>query len=143
MIMFCIITALFAVIIALIRFYIRRTVYYDNKTSRLDGKTIIVTGSSSGIGKATVHELANLGARAILACRDLGKAETVAGEIRGKTGNEKVVAMSLDLSSMKSVANFVQLFAERFHRVDILVNNAAYMGLRRTTEEGHDYAFQV
>lgn len=47
--------------------------------NKLMGKTVIITGASSGIGKATAIDLAGRGARVILACRDVKKAAIVRG----------------------------------------------------------------
>ena len=48
--------------------------------NRLDGKTIIVTGGSAGIGKETALDLAGRGARVILACRNVQKANIIKGK---------------------------------------------------------------
>ena len=49
--------------------------------NKLHGKTVIVTGASAGIGKETALELARRGARVILACRNIKKADSVKGKI--------------------------------------------------------------
>lgn len=50
-------------------------------TNKLAGKTVIITGANAGIGKETTLDLAGRGARVIMACRDLKKAEKVRGTI--------------------------------------------------------------
>lgn len=47
----------------------------------MDGKTVIVTGCTSGIGKETATELANRGARVIMACRNVEAAEKIKGNL--------------------------------------------------------------
>ena len=81
-------------------------------------------GSNSGIGRETALDLARRGARVILACRSLQKAEDVAKEIRAHTGNLEVVVRQLDLGSLRSVREFSSKFIESEERLDILINNA-------------------
>ncbi|XP_056423446.1 retinol dehydrogenase 13 isoform X2 [Hyla sarda] len=75
---------------------------------KIEGKTVIVTGANTGIGKETALELARRGGRIIMACRDMGKCENAAREIRGTTLNHKVFAKHLDLASMKSIKEFAK-----------------------------------
>lgn len=109
---------------------------------RLNGKTAIVTGSNTGIGKATALELAKRGARVILACRNKDKAEAAAYDIRRESGNNQVVFMQLDLTSFKSVRSFAETFLKSEPRLDILINNAGVMGPGRT-EDGFGMVFGV
>ncbi|XP_008277074.1 dehydrogenase/reductase SDR family member 13 [Stegastes partitus] len=109
---------------------------------KLTGKTVVVTGSNTGIGKATALDLAKRGARVILACRNKERAEAAAFDIRRETGNSQVVFMQLDLASLKSVRSFAKTFLKTEPRLDILINNAGMMGPGRT-EEGFGMAFGV
>eukprot|EP00064_Thunnus_orientalis_P006324 superscaffoldBa00000654_g6340 len=110
-----------------------------SSTMKLAGKTAIVTGSNTGIGKATALDLAKRGARVILACRNKEKAEAAAFDIRRESGNTQVVFMQLDLASFKSVRSFAETFLKTEPRLDILINNA---GAGRT-EDGFGVAFGV
>ncbi|KAK5921513.1 hypothetical protein CgunFtcFv8_018871 [Champsocephalus gunnari] len=96
-------------------------------STRLDGKTVLITGANTGIGKETSRELAARGARVVMACRDLTRAETAAEEIRQTTGNGNVVIRHLDLSSLYSVRQFSKEFLQTEDRLDILINNAGVM----------------
>lgn len=92
---------------------------------RLDGKTVVITGANTGIGKETALDLARRGARVILACRDVDKAERrAASEIRGVSGNGNVSVERLDLASLKSVREFAERINANESRLDILINNA-------------------
>ena len=75
---------------------------------KLDGKTVIVTGSNTGIGKETAKDLANRGARVIMACRNLQKANIAAEDIRKTTKNGTIRVMKLDLASFASVREFAK-----------------------------------
>ena len=104
------------------RCYLSAPIY--KSTKRLDGKTVIVTGANTGIGKDTALDLAKRGARVILACRDLPKANKAADEIRRKSGNGNVVVELVDLASLQSVKQFAERILANEARIDILVNNA-------------------
>jgi len=65
--------------LASLKVYLVLTSGVCTSTNKLVGKTVIITGASSGIGKATAFDLASRGARIILACRDVKKAVTVRG----------------------------------------------------------------
>uniref|UniRef100_A0A668UM70 Uncharacterized protein n=1 Tax=Oreochromis aureus TaxID=47969 RepID=A0A668UM70_OREAU len=94
---------------------------------RLDGKTIVITGANTGIGKETSRDLARRGARVVMACRDLTRAERAAEEIRRSTGNGNVVIRHLDLASTYSIRQFAKDFQDSEERLDILINNAGVM----------------
>jgi citronellol/citronellal dehydrogenase len=86
------------------------------------GQTIIVTGGGSGIGRATAHELASLGAHVVIAGRDPDKLETVRQEIDQSGG--RVTAVVCNIREETQVQNlFAQVLAER-GAVHGLVNNA-------------------
>ena len=51
-------------------------------TRRLEGKTAVITGANTGIGRGTAADLARRGAKVIILCRDLAKAESAAVQIR-------------------------------------------------------------
>ncbi|KAF3692491.1 Retinol dehydrogenase 13 [Channa argus] len=106
---------------------------------RLDDKTVLITGANSGIGKETSRELACRGARVVMACRDLTRAEQAAEEIRRSTGNGNVVTRHLDLASIYSVRQFAKDFLDSEDRLDILINNAGVMMCPKwLTEDGFE-----
>ncbi|KAI2656261.1 Dehydrogenase/reductase SDR family member 13 [Labeo rohita] len=66
--------------------------------TKLHGKTVIVTGSNTGIGRATAVDLARRGARVILACRNQVCGETAVALVQRESGSKNVVFMQLDLA---------------------------------------------
>jgi NAD(P)-dependent dehydrogenase (short-subunit alcohol dehydrogenase family) len=103
----------------------------------LSGKTCLVTGANAGIGKAVARELARLGARVVMACRNAEKAEAARREIEGATGNHDLEVMTVDLSSRRSIDPFVESFAKRHPALHVLVNNAGvWLEKRQESADG-------
>ena len=102
---------------------------------RVADKVVVVTGASSGIGKATAIKLAEAGAVVIMAARKPTKLEKAKQEIEEKGG--KVYAYSVDIASMEDCDRFAQQVLADFGRVDILVNNAG-RSIRRSINLSYD-----
>ncbi|XP_076143525.1 retinol dehydrogenase 12-like [Alosa pseudoharengus] len=112
--------------------------------ARLDGKTVLITGANTGIGKETAVDLASRGARVILACRDMGRANRAADEIRKRSGNGNVVVKQLNLASLQSVRALAADVKASEERLDILINNAGIMMCPQwKTEDGFEMQFGV
>ncbi|KAM4592830.1 retinol dehydrogenase 13 [Odontesthes bonariensis] len=110
----------------------------------LEGKTVLITGANTGIGKETALDMAQRGARVILACRDMNRARIAADEIRQKSGNGNVVVKKLDLASLQSVRDLAREVQEKEERLDILINNAGIMMCPKwETEDGFEMQFGV
>lgn len=90
--------------------------------SEFTGRTVVVTGASSGIGRAICLELASERPRLVLAARDAARLEEVAGLCRAK-GAEAVVVPT-DVSSEAACRNLIERAVERFGGIDVLVANA-------------------
>jgi retinol dehydrogenase-12 len=93
------------------------------KKTNLSKKVIIVTGSSDGIGKVTAENLLKQGATVIFACRNENKTRNLISTF-DKKYQENAIYMHLDLSSFKSVKEFIEEFYKKFDKLNILVNNA-------------------
>jgi 3-hydroxy acid dehydrogenase/malonic semialdehyde reductase len=95
---------------------------------RLEGKTIVVTGASSGIGKATALEFARTSPKnlkLILTARRTDKLEELAQEIKKEVGDGvKVHPVKLDISKPDQVRSFVSNLPKEYQEIDVLVNNA-------------------
>ncbi|MGK7924847.1 MAG: SDR family NAD(P)-dependent oxidoreductase [Spirulina sp.] len=101
-------------------------------------KVCIVTGGNSGVGLAIAMGLAQMNARVFVACRSPHKAAKAVDYIRQTTGNSNIEFLPLDLSSLDSVRQFVELFQQRNLPLDILVNNAGIFNKRGVTREGFE-----
>jgi 3-oxoacyl-[acyl-carrier protein] reductase len=90
---------------------------------RLEGRIAVVTGASTGIGRATALALAAAGAAVVVNYRrSAALAEKVAGEIT--RGGRRARSVQADVSRTTDVARLVQTAREAFGRIDIWVNNA-------------------
>lgn len=102
----------------------------------LTGRTALVTGATSGIGRATAVALARRGARLIVPARSLSKAHAVVATLPATSDGGDHLVRELDLADLSSVA----AFAEATHEtIDLLVNNAGVSSptLQRTAD-GHE-----
>ncbi|GLS46618.1 SDR family oxidoreductase [Methylobacterium brachythecii] len=87
-------------------------------------KTILITGASSGIGEATVRELAKEGARLFIGARRADRLKALAEEL-----GDHVAWSELDVTRADAFEAFADAAAARFGRIDALVNNAGVMPL--------------
>ncbi|XP_033757001.1 retinol dehydrogenase 12-like [Pecten maximus] len=111
---------------------------------RLDGKTVIITGCNTGIGLETAKELSARGARVIMACRDMAKANKASDIVKKFSGNTDVSVQRLDLASLDSVRKFADTINDNEERVDILINNAGLMLFSRLeSDDGYEMQFAV
>jgi len=93
---------------------------------RLDGKVAIVTGSSSGIGKAIALKFGGEGATVVVTARRLELCEQVAEQIRVQGG--QAVAVRTDVTDESQVDDLCSQTITNFGHLDILVNNAGVFG---------------
>jgi NAD(P)-dependent dehydrogenase (short-subunit alcohol dehydrogenase family) len=105
----------------------------------LAGRTILITGATSGIGKATAAAVAARGARVVLAVRDTDKGARVATDLPGVAGGH--VVRHLDLADLTSVRRFAD---ETPEGIDVLVNNAGVSeSTLRRTRDGFESQFGI
>lgn len=100
----------------------------------MKNKRVLITGATSGIGKEIAMELGGLGAKLVLACRNVEQGQHTAHEIAARTGAKQIVVMPLDTSSQASIRAFARQYRKRFTRLDVLINNA---GMSRGTLPRH------
>src|SRR5262245_49795574 len=101
---------------------------------KLDGIRVVVTGATSGLGRAMAEALATAGARVAATSRDKQRADATAREL-----GPLVAGFELDVRDEQSVAAFVAAAEQQFGRIDMLVNNAG-IGMRTVNARFPAYA---
>ena len=105
----------------------------------MHGRTVVVTGATSGLGRAAAGELARLGARVVLVGRDPAKLTRAREEIRAATGNEDLAEQVADLSLLSEVRALADRLLAGEPRIHVLVNNAGVLeNARVLTREGFE-----
>lgn len=121
----------------------KQNVWTNKNIPDLSNKVFVVTGANAGLGLETTKELARKGAKVVMACRNIDRAQAALAQVNKEIPDSSVEIMQLDLASQKSVHQFADKFKSRYERLDVLLNNAGIMFLpeRRETEDGFEITF--
>lgn len=112
--------------------------------SQLAGRICLVTGATSGVGRATALALARRGATVVLAARNPAKARATVAALRRRSGNASIEALLADLSVQGEIHRLAREFRERYGSLDVLVNNAGARFLeRRLSADGLEMTFAL
>ena len=98
----------------------------------LNLSTWLITGCSTGFGRALAEAVIDAGHNVVLTARDVTKVADLA-----ETASDRTLAVALDVTDAEQITAAVHQAQERFDGVDVLVNNAGY-GYRAAIEEGDD-----
>jgi len=117
----------------------------NNKLDKpMNGKICMVTGATSSIGEVTARELAKQGATVIVVGRNPEKCMATVNKIQQQTCNSNVDFILAELSSQKEIRQLAQQFQSRYQRLDVLVNNAGAVYLKRKESiDGIEMTFAV
>jgi dehydrogenase/reductase SDR family protein 13 len=101
----------------------------------------LITGTNTGIGRATAEALAARGGRVILAARSHEKTMPVVHEMRARFPNTDIEFVLLDLADLASVKKAAATVASAGRPLDVLINNAGLASAERTTTDGFEITF--
>ncbi len=116
----------------------------ENLNGGMGGQTVLVTGGTSGIGKAAAVAMAAMGADVVVTGRDPERGGLAVEEIRAESTGGSVELMLADLAVQAEVRRLAEEFMERYDRLDVLVNNAGLVQSTRTeTRDGIETTLAV
>jgi NAD(P)-dependent dehydrogenase (short-subunit alcohol dehydrogenase family) len=108
----------------------------------MKGKTVLITGANSGIGFVAARELAKMGARVLIVCRDAGRGAQARAEVAQVATGAAPELLLADISSQHAVRAFADDLRQRFPRIDVLINNAGGIFAERgVTADGIERTF--
>jgi short-subunit dehydrogenase len=104
-------------------FKVFQAIARKSRRRSLKDQVVVITGASTGIGKAYAIALAKAGAKIVLAARTTGKIEDLAEEIKIKY-NVDTLAVTTDISKEDEARELIEKALDKFGHIDILINNA-------------------
>lgn len=107
-------------------------------------RVCMITGTTSGIGKATALGLAKMGATVIMVSRNEADLRAAADDIKKVTTNESIDLIVADLSSQESIHRLAEDFRNKYQHLHVLINNAGLTAEHKTLSvDGIDTLFAV
>ncbi|WP_066621329.1 SDR family oxidoreductase [Rufibacter roseus] len=111
-------------------------------TDKPDRKVVVITGASSGIGKATAEALAKQGVMIAMVCRNKERGEKAISKIKEKTPEAQLRLHLADLSLMEEVRTLAKELNDNYPVIDVLINNAGMIpGKQYITIEGWEQSW--
>ena len=108
----------------------------------MPNKVFVLTGATSGIGKALAADLAKTGEILVMVAREAGRGSMTLQEITLATQNRNIDLQLCDLSILSSVRNLAEILKSKYEKIDVLINNASvYRRKRAVTVDGYEEMF--
>lgn len=98
----------------------------------LAARTVVITGATSGLGRAAASQLLACGATVVIIGRDRGRLEETRRSLAESTGNERIVPLACDMGDLDQVEAASATISGSFERIDALLHNAGVLLDRRT-----------
>jgi NAD(P)-dependent dehydrogenase (short-subunit alcohol dehydrogenase family) len=106
-------------------------IHADPAFTGAENKVCLITGGTSGVGRAAACGLAFAGATVLILSRSSDRARETAAKIGRRTGNTRCFGYGCDLGDFKAVRRFAEKIAADHPRIHVLSNNAAVLPMRR------------
>ncbi len=108
----------------------------------MGNKIFVVTGVTSGIGKALALDIARTGEMLVMVAGDADRGQAVLKEVTSRTQNSNLDLQLCDLSILSSVRNVAEILKSRYEKINVLINNAGvYKRKRAVTVDGFEEMF--
>src|SRR5215216_374211 len=108
----------------------------------MENKIFVVTGATSGIGKALAMDIAKNGETTVIVARDADRGQAVLKELNLQAPNSNIDLQLCDLSILSSVRNLAEILKSRYEKINVLINNAGvYKRKRVVTVDGFEEMF--
>ena len=104
----------------------------ERTNGSMSGKVVLITGGTSGIGKAAAVELALMGAEVVVTGRNKERGREAVEEIKARSGSDAVSLLLADLTVQAEVRELAEEFRRNHDRLDVLVNNAGVVNQKRS-----------
>lgn len=110
----------------------------------MEGKVCVITGANSGLGLVTARALAARKAHVVMVCRSPERGEAARADILQSVPSASLDLLQADLSSQTAIRNAADEINVRYHRLDVLINNAGcHLKKRQTTIDGIEWQLAV
>ncbi len=126
-------------------YQVRRRVFdWTDVSGALDGRVVVVTGATSGLGRALARRLARLGATLVVTGRDVERTRRARAELVAETANPAIQDRAADLGRLDQVVTLAERIRDDHGRLDALVHNAgALVHDHRRTPDGLELTVQT
>ena len=114
---------------------------------RFENKVVIVTGASSGIGRASAKMFAMEGAKVVAAARRMERLEALRDEVAAEGAAGVILPLQTDVRKPEAIDNMFDVCLKEFGRLDVLVNNAGMLDgqlpIHETSQEIYDMLYET